>query len=49
MKGLTYDVIGLAVIALLIGTFLIGKNADSIQGILTSIAQSNVAKIGELI
>ncbi len=49
MKGLTYDVIGLAVLALLIGTFVIGKNADSIQGILTSIAQSNVTKLGGLI
>lgn len=49
MKGLTYDVIGLAVIALLITTFVIGKNADSIQGILTSIAHTNVTKLNGLI
>ncbi|WP_312648904.1 hypothetical protein [Aminipila sp.] len=48
MKGITYDVIGLALLAVLILTFVIGKNSDSIQGILTSIAHSNVSKLGSL-
>ncbi|MFV0516530.1 MAG: hypothetical protein ACK5MV_03975 [Aminipila sp.] len=48
MKGITYDVIGLALLAVLIVTFIIGKNPDSVQGILTSIASSNVTKLGGL-
>lgn len=49
MKGITYDVIGLALLATLILAFVIGKNPDSVQGILSSIASSNVAKLGGLI
>ena len=49
MKEILYDVIGLALIALLIATFILGTKSDSVQGILSLISTSNLDKLGGLL
>lgn len=48
MKDMLYDFVIVAVVVLLIATYVIGKD-DSMQSNLDSIAKSNTAKITELI
>lgn len=48
MREMMYEFIAIAVVALLITTYYIGSNSDSMQGNMSALAKSNTAVVKDI-